>query len=89
VEQNITLTEKDIALELLASSKATVATLSRALTETINPQLRETIKNELTACVNSHYRLSDITISKGWYNAYSSPQQQLQQDLATINTINL
>lgn len=43
--------------------------------------------NELTTCVNSHHRLSDIAISKGWYNAHANPDQQLQQDLSCINEI--
>jgi similar to spore coat protein len=87
MEQNSQLTEKDIALELIASSKAEIATLAKALTETTNPQLRETLKNQLTACVNSHYRLSDISIDKGWYNANVNPQDQLQQELSSIGSV--
>lgn len=85
--QNSTLSEKDIALDLITSSKATITTLAKALTETTNPELRETLKNQLTACVNSHYRLSDISISKGWYNANEDPSTQLQQDLSAIGSI--
>jgi similar to spore coat protein len=85
--ENTTLTEKDIALDLLTSSKATIATLTKALTETTNPALRETLRNQLTACVNSHYRLSDIAVNRGWYNAYTDPQQQLQNELSAINTV--
>lgn len=85
--QNTKLTEKDIALDLITSSKATVTTLAKVLTETTNSQLRDTLKGQLTACVNSHYRLSDIAISKGWYNAQADPQQQLQQNLSDISTI--
>lgn len=87
-QQETTLTEKDIALDLITSSKATITTLAKALTETTNPQLRETLKNQLTACVNSHYKLSDISISKGWYNAHEDPSTQLQQDLSSIASIN-
>lgn len=85
--QNTTLIEKDIALDLMASSKETIATLAKVLSETTNSELRKTLKNELTACINSHYRLSDIAISKGWYNAYNTPEQQLQQELSGINTV--
>lgn len=87
MEQNNKLTEKDIAIDLITSSKATITTLAKALTETTNPQLRETLKNQLTACVNSHYRLSDISINKGWYNANKNPQEQLQQDLSSISSM--
>jgi similar to spore coat protein len=87
MDQNTTLTEKDIAIDLITSSKATIATLAKAVSETTNPQLREVLKNQLTACVNSHHRLSDIAISKGWYNADTNPQQQLQNELSAINTV--
>jgi len=87
MDQNNKLTEKDIALDLIASSKATVTTLAKVLTETTNSQLRDTLRGQLTACVNSHYRLSDIAINKGWYNAHQDPQQQLQQDLSAIGSI--
>lgn len=79
--QNNSLREKDIALDLLTSSKRTIATLAKVLTETTNSQLRDTLKSELNNCINSHYRLSDIAINKEWYNAYDDPQQQLQQEL--------
>lgn len=85
--QNTTLTEKDIALDLMTSSKGTIATLAKVLTEATNSQLRKTLKNELAACINSHYRLTDIAISKGWYNAYATPEQQLQQELSGVNTV--
>lgn len=85
--QNNQLSEKDIALDLLTSSKATITTLAKVLTETTNPGLRDTLKGQLSACVNSHYRLSDISMNKGWYNAHQDPQQQLQQDLSAIGSI--
>lgn len=87
MDQNNKLTEKDIALDLITSSKATVTTLAKVLTETTNSQLRDTLRGQLTACVNSHYRLSDIAMNKGWYNAHQDPQQQLQQELSTIGSI--
>ncbi len=86
-KNNASLTEKDIALDLITSSKTTITTLAKTLTETTNPQLRDTLKNQLTACVNSHYRLSDIAINKGWYNAHEDPSTQLQQDLSSIGSI--
>ncbi|WP_160690677.1 spore coat protein [Clostridium sp. C2-6-12] len=85
--QNNQLTEKDIALDLMTSSKSEITTLTKVLTETTNSELRNTLMNELTACVNSHHRLSDISINKGWYNAHETPDKQLQQDLSCINEI--
>lgn len=81
------LTEKDIAMDLLNSSKASIGTLAKVLTETANPNLREVLKTELTNCVNSHHRLSDLVVTKGWYDAYGNPNQQLQTELTQINSI--
>lgn len=86
--QNSKLTDKDIALDLLAGSKATIGALAKVLTETANHDIRKTLKDQLTACVNSHHRLSDIAVSKGWYDAYANPQQQLQSELGEIASIN-
>ncbi|MFT8343983.1 MAG: spore coat protein [Clostridium beijerinckii] len=86
-KNNNSLSEKDIALDLMTSSKATITTLAKVLTETTNSELRDTLKGQLTACVNSHYRLSDIAVNKGWYNANQDPQQQLQTELSSIGSI--
>jgi similar to spore coat protein len=64
----------------MISSKSAITILTKVLTETTNSQLRDTLKTELTTCVNSHHRLSDIVINKGWYPAQDQPMQQLQKD---------
>jgi similar to spore coat protein len=87
MKQEGTLSEKEIAFDLILSSKAEIATLAKVLTETTNTKLRVTLKSELTSCINSHYRLSDIVINKEWCNAYGNPQQQLKQDLSAINSV--
>ncbi|WP_297426795.1 spore coat protein [Clostridium sp.] len=87
MDQNTTLSEKDIALDLITSSKASIATLAKVIIETTNPDLRNTLQGQLTACVNSHYRLSDIAINKGWYNAQGDPNQQLQNELSSIGSL--
>ena len=79
--------DKDIAMDMLITSKSTVTALAKVLTEATNPQIRETLRNTLTASINSHYRLSDIALAKGWYNAYADPQQQLQQILSEAQQI--
>jgi similar to spore coat protein len=87
MEQHGTLSEKEIAFDLILSSKAEIATLAKVITETTNTKLRVTLKSELTSCINSHYRLSDIAINKKWCDAYGNPQQQLKQDLSAINSV--
>jgi similar to spore coat protein len=84
---NEKMNDKDIALDMINSSKANVTTIAKVLTETTNPKLRETLRNQLTSCVNSHFRLSDIAISKGWYNAYEDPEQQLRTEISTARSM--
>lgn len=88
MENNNQLTDKDIAADMMASSKATITALAHTLTEATNPQIRETLRNQLTASLNSHYRLSDIAIAKGWYDAYTEPEQQLRQNITMVSQMN-
>lgn len=73
--------DKGIALELLTMSKSDIVALASVITEITNPQLRELLGSQLTNSLNEHYKLSDIAVNKQWYNAFSTPQQQLQQDV--------
>jgi similar to spore coat protein len=80
-DSNNSAKDKGIALELLTMSKSDIVTLASVITEITNPQLRELLGSQLTNSLNEHYKLSDIAVNKQWYNTFSTPQQQLQQDL--------
>lgn len=71
------MNDKDIALNMLASSKAGVGMLTAAIVETTNPQLRQMLTTQLTAGINGHFQLSDMAIENGWYNAYEEPKEQI------------
>ena len=73
------LDNKDVALDMLSSSKAGVGMLAATIVETTNPQLRQMLTSELTAAINGHFTLSDMAIQKGWYDAFSNPQQQISK----------
>lgn len=73
--------DKNIALDMLITSKASIGTLAKASVEAVNPQLRQMLSCQLTNAVNEHFRLSDIAINKQWYNANLNPEQQIQQDM--------
>lgn len=75
------LSDKELALDMLKNSKNDITILSRAVSETMNPQLRQMLTNQLNACINDHFKLSDMAVQKGWYNAYSNPGQQIRQDM--------
>ncbi|WP_027624193.1 spore coat protein [Clostridium lundense] len=81
--------DKDIALDTLAASKTDISLLSKAIPETTNPQLRQMLTAQLNSCIADHFKLSDMAIHKGWYPAYSSPQDQLRNDLKSAEDLNI
>ncbi len=84
---NKSLQDKDLALDLLTASKNDIAMLSKAVSEAANPQLRHILANQLNVCINDHFQLTDLTIQKGWHNAFASPGQQIRQDLQEAQNI--
>ncbi|WP_160677825.1 spore coat protein [Clostridium sp. C8-1-8] len=84
---NTKLSDKDIALDLLAMSKNDIGMLSKVIPETTNPEVRQLLSTQLNACIASHFKLSDMLITKGWYNAYGTPQEQIKQDVESANKV--
>lgn len=81
------LVDKDIALDMLNTSKGDINLLSRAITEASNPELRTLLTNQLNACINEHFKLSDISAQKNWYNPHTSPGQMIKQDLQEAQNV--
>lgn len=86
---NTQITDKDIAMDMLSMSKGDIEQLGKAITETTNPQLRLTLTNQLSSAINSHFRLSDMAMKKGWYDAKTCPTQLINQDLGEFQGIKL
>jgi similar to spore coat protein len=86
-DNNSKLADKELAMDMLTTSKADITMLSSALTETSSPQLRATLTNQLNACINEHFKLADMAAQKGWYTPYASPGQQIKQDLQEAQNI--
>ncbi|MBC2581633.1 spore coat protein [Clostridium sp. DJ247] len=86
-DKNSKLNDKEIALDMLIMSKLDITSMAKAVTETTNPQLRQMLSSQLNNCINQHFRLADMAINKQWYNAYASPQQQLQQDITEVQQL--
>lgn len=81
------LNDKDIAMDMLTSSKTRIRILAKAAVEATNPQLRQILSCELTNSVNEHFKLSDMAVNKQWYNAFADPIQQVQQDVAEAQNL--
>jgi len=72
---------------MLNTSKGDISLLTKAITEAANPQLRTMLTNQLNACINDHFKLVDIAAQKNWYNPYTSPGQQIKQDLQEADNL--
>jgi similar to spore coat protein len=81
------LADKEIALDMLTTSKADISMLSKAITETINPQLRQILSNQINSSINNHFNLSDLVIQKGWYKPYENPITLVKQDVQEVQTM--
>lgn len=81
------LNDKDIAIDMLTSSKTRIRTLTKAAVVATNPQLRQILSCELTNSVNEHFKLSDMAVNKQWYNAFADPVQQIQQDVTEAQNL--
>jgi similar to spore coat protein len=84
---NVTLTDKDIAFDMLKDSKFGISSLAKTSVEAVNPRLRDMLDSQLATSVKEHHRLSDMMINKGWYPAFSSPEAQLRHDAGQIQDI--
>lgn len=75
-----TLSEKDIAHDMIKDSKFAVTSLSTAAAEAVNPELRNMLREQLDKAVDEHFELSDMIIDKGWYQAQAEPIEQLRSE---------
>lgn len=65
--------DKDIALSSLTAPKVDISLLSKIIVEVTNSQLKQRLTSQLNSCINNHFKLSDIVISKECYPIYATP----------------
>lgn len=83
-QQSATLSDRDIAMNMLKDSKFALSSMSMALMETTNPQMRKMMTSHFMASVAEHYALSDLAIAKKWYMAPLPAQEQLRINLMSM-----
>ncbi|MDI6880733.1 MAG: spore coat protein [Desulfitobacteriaceae bacterium] len=83
----INMTDPDVAHDLLKDSKFALHSLSTTITETNNPLMREMLLNILNTTIDAHYKLSDLAISKNWYQPNLAPLDMLKQDIAASQSL--
>jgi similar to spore coat protein len=80
-----TMTDQVIATDFLIAAKAAVNDYAIALTETATPDVRTVLRKQLNDAINTHERISNYMINKGWYHAYNV-QEQIRLDMKNAET---
>lgn len=80
------MTEQVIASDFLIAAKSGVRNYAMALTETASPQVRDVLRRHLNDAINTHERITNYMMSKGYYQAYN-PQQQIVADMEAAESV--
>jgi len=80
------MTEQVIATDFLLAAKSGVKNYAAAISETATPEVREVLRRQLSDAIETHERISNYMIDKGYYNVYD-PHQQLMVDLDSVETV--
>ncbi len=83
------MTDQVIATDFLISAKSGVINTAMAVTEAATPELRATLREQLSSAIDTHEKISNYMISKGYYHPHNL-SEQLQVDIgATQTALNL
>lgn len=87
--QNMTgmggMTDQVIATDFLISAKAGVWNYTIAITETATPELKAVLREQLRAAVETHEKITNYMMAKGYYHPHDL-SDQLQVDLTVTDT---
>ncbi len=72
------LTDQEMALDLLGHEKATLATLTTMVTEAANPALRRVLSDTWMQVQADQYQLFQEMQQKGWYEVKPAQQPEIQ-----------
>lgn len=76
---NITLNEKDMMTDLLATEKQVITAYSTGITESSCQNLRNTLVNNFKNAQDIQYKVFDAMKQKGWYQTKDAADQEVQQ----------
>lgn len=79
------MTEQVIAADFLITAKTGIKNLALAITETSTKEVRDTLKQYLNDAIETHEKISDYMISKGYYYP-DDLSKQLQMDMTASQT---
>lgn len=70
------LDDQIITTDFLVSLKSLIQNYCVAITEVTSAELRTTLKNQLNAAINTHEKISDYMMNKGYYHAFDIQEQK-------------
>ncbi len=70
-----TLSDQLIAMDLLMAAKSGMKMYAAAATESATPQLRETFRKHLLEAVESHAKITEYMMRRGFYHPYNMAEQ--------------
>lgn len=80
------LSEQVIATDFLLASKSAIKNYATALSETATPEVKETLRRQLDSAIDTHGKITDYMINKGYYHVYN-PQEQQKVDKKASDTV--
>ncbi len=80
------ITEQVIATDFLLAAKAGVRNYSAAISEATSPEVREVLRRQLHTAIETHEKIFNYMMNKGYYYAYN-PQEQIAIDMQTSDTV--
>lgn len=57
-----------------------------AISETATPEVKEVLRRHLDAAINTHERIANYMIKKGYYHV-NNPYEQLMVDMKAADTV--
>jgi similar to spore coat protein len=79
------MTEQVVATDFLIATKSGIKNLALAITETSTKEVRDTLKQYLNDAIDTHEKISDYMISKGYYHP-DNLSKQLEMDITAAQT---
>jgi similar to spore coat protein len=80
------MTEQVIATDFLISAKAGVRNYAMAISETATPEVKEVLRRHLDTAIDTHERIADYMMKKGYYHV-NNPIEQLRVDMKAADTV--
>ena len=74
------LTDQIIAADFLNVAKMGIKNYAAALAETSSPEIRNTLKVQLNDAINTHEKITNYMLDKGWYQVHDV-NEQIKMDL--------